>query len=120
MLVDAEGRTWRSYDAFIRSPLWRRRRGAWLRDNGPWCRACGGRGKLDVHHLEHPEGLLGAEPDDCLIALCHGKRCHFTAHRYFESDRYESMRAATYAFMNDSRGHRRKVQARRRCVRRVL
>ena len=120
MIVDYLGKTYRSYDAFLRSPVWKNRRGAWLRDNRPWCRACRRKGKLDVHHLEHPEGLLGAEPDDCLIALCHGRRCHFMAHRYFESGRYESMRAATWAFIWDSRNHRRKAKGRRRVLRRLL
>jgi hypothetical protein len=49
-----------------------------------------------------------------------GKRCHFTAHRYFESGAYESMRDATAAFIADSRDHRRKVRARRRWLRRQV
>jgi len=120
VIVDADGRYYDGYDSFLRSPLWRGRRGAWLRKHGGFCRACGKRGLLDVHHLEYPPSLLGREPDECLTALCHGKRCHFTAHRYFESGAYESMRAATAAFIVDSRDHRRKVKARRSWVRRGL
>jgi hypothetical protein len=120
VLVDGEGRFHHTYDEFLRSPLWRRRRDAWIRKDGPFCRACGRKGLLDVHHLEHVEGMLGNEPDSVLIALCQGRRCHFTAHRYFESGGYESMRAATEAFIRDSWNHRRKAKARRRLVRRTL
>jgi hypothetical protein len=102
VIVDYLGNRYASYDAFLRGRIWRIRRGRWLRDKRPYCRACRRKGRLDVHHLEHPEGMLGNEPDDCLIALCHGRRCHFMAHRYFEGGRHESMRAATYAFIADS------------------
>jgi hypothetical protein len=108
-------------EAFIGGRVWKIRRGRWLRDNRPFCRACFGTGRLDVHHYEYVEGQLGNEPDDCLVALCHGRSCHIGgAHFYIDSGRYPSRRAATEAFIRDSRDHRRKVKARRRLVRRVL
>src|SRR3954471_21191786 len=112
---------WRDYGEFLRSPLWRRRRDAWIRKNGPYCRACGRTGLLDVHHLEHPEGMLGNEPDEGFIALCPVRtRSHFMAHPCFQSGRYESMRVTTWGFIAHSRGHRRKVRARRGWLRRLV
>jgi hypothetical protein len=107
MLADAEGLLWSDYGTFLRSPLWKRRRDAWLRSNGPWCRACGRTGLLDLHHLEHIEGLLGKEPDSALTALC--RRDHFLCHRYFERGRYATIREASAAAIRDVQTHKRKV-----------
>jgi hypothetical protein len=65
---------------------------------------------------------LGNEPDDAPVALCHGRRsCHIGgAHGYIDSGRYPTRRAATEAFISDSRNHRRKAKGRRRALRRLL
>src|SRR5687768_9585420 len=100
MVVDYLGNQYPSYEAFTRGCIRNIRRGRWLRDNGPFCRACGGTGKLDVHHSEYVENQLGNEPDDCLVALCHGRSCHIGgAHAYIDSGTYETRRAATAAFI---------------------
>src|SRR5689334_1540413 len=79
VIEDYLGNRYPSYDAFTRGRIWKIRRGRWLRDNKPYCRACGETGKLDVHHYEYIEGQLGNEPDDALVALCHGRRsCHLS------------------------------------------
>jgi hypothetical protein len=118
VIVDYLGNRYPSYDAFIRGQVWKVRRVRWLRDNKPYLpvRACFGTGRLDLHHYEYVEGQLGNEPDECLVALCHGRRsCHIGgAHAYIDSGRYPSRRAATEAFISDSWDHRRKAKGRRR------
>jgi hypothetical protein len=58
VIVDYFGNHYPSYDAFLRGRIWKIRRDRWLRDKRPWCRACRRKGRLDVHHLEHLEGML--------------------------------------------------------------
>jgi hypothetical protein len=118
VIVGYLGNEYRSYDAFLRGRIWKVRRGRWLRDNKPYCRACFGTGRLDLHHFEYVEGQLGDEPDGCLVALW--PRCHRGAHAFIDSGRYPSRRAATEAFVRDSRSHHQKAAGRRRRVRRLL
>lgn len=63
-----------------RSPKWRRFRDEFVKQN-PFCAACGGTTKLEVHHIKpfhlHPELELDYAN---LIVLCESRRslsCHF-------------------------------------------
>jgi hypothetical protein len=57
------------YETYIRSPQWSRRRAAWIKRNGPYCRACFTRqGRMELHHLTYVR--LGHERDSDLILFC--------------------------------------------------
>jgi hypothetical protein len=62
------------YHDYINSAQWHRRRAAWLRKHGGWCRACYRKGgEVELHHLTYAR--LGRERDDDLMALCRTP-CH--------------------------------------------
>ena len=114
MIVDYLGNRYPSYDTFTRGRIWKIRRGRWLRDHKPYCRACFGTGRLDRHHFEYVEGELGNEPDDGLVALCHGRlACHFTAHAYVDSGAYPISKRGDRGVHPRQPNHRRKAKARR-------
>jgi hypothetical protein len=56
------------YEPYLQSAQWSRRRAAWIKRNGPYCRACFKRkGRMELHHLTYVR--LGHEHDSDLILL---------------------------------------------------
>lgn len=64
------------YLAYIRSPLWRKRRKALIQERNHTCGKCGlfrfGAGELQVHHLTYDR--LGHEKDTDMLVVC--RHCH--------------------------------------------
>ena len=65
-----------SYADYLNGRYWRRRRRMWLREHGAWCRSCGSRSGIQLHHRTYD--TLGNEADSDLVALCDS--CHRAAH----------------------------------------
>jgi 5-methylcytosine-specific restriction endonuclease McrA len=74
--------TYENYDAYLRSPVWQRKRQQALQRDGYRCRVCDSADQLHVHHRRYPR-VLGTETLDDLTVLC--SRCHALAH---ETPRY--------------------------------
>lgn len=58
----------RSYDEYMRSARWERRKVAYFTKHPKVCRACGGTEDIHLHH--HTYKRMGHEHDDDLIPLC--------------------------------------------------
>jgi hypothetical protein len=66
-----------AYDAYLKGPVWAKKRAAALARAAGVCEACGQGEPVEVHHLERP-AVLGEEALDTLRALC--VPCHRAAH----------------------------------------
>jgi len=82
---------WKSYDEYLRTPVWRAKRAQVLRRAGGRCEGCRNAEATTVHHLtydhvghEHPEGELLFE----LVAVCGD--CHWRLHPLHPHLREES------------------------------
>lgn len=67
-----------SYQEYMQSELWRRKRTRILARDNYRCQKCGSAINLRVHHIRYPE-CFGDESDDDLITLCDS--CHQEVHR---------------------------------------
>ena len=102
----------REYVKYLQSPQWRERKLAFMKRHGAYCRACYRIDKLDCHHDDYAR--LGHEDDNDLWILC--REHHQTAHRFYASGRYATLKAATWASVLAVRKHRKKVARRRKRV----
>lgn len=83
-----------TYEWYINSAAWDRRKAAYYSRHPKKCRACGDTENIHLHH--HTYTRLGAEHDDDLIPLC--KDHHDTVHRLHRSaDNKFSLTQATRA-----------------------
>lgn len=71
-------RKFSSYDEYIHSEEWRKRRLLILKRDNYQCQRCGSAKQLRVHHIHYPENY-GEEPDEDLITLC--DTCHSLVHK---------------------------------------
>jgi 5-methylcytosine-specific restriction endonuclease McrA len=67
----------REYRRYLKSDGWRQRRQPALELAQGFCRDCGSRRDLDVHHLTYVR--QGAERPEDLVALC--RQCHKARHK---------------------------------------
>lgn len=61
------------YQAYLKSPQWKKLRSEALRRASSLCQICASPQKLQVHHRKYPR-FLGTEPVEDLTVLCH--HCH--------------------------------------------
>ena len=64
------------YNAYLKTPEWRRLRAVVIERDGQCCRACKATEALHVHHLHYR--TLGRESGSELVTFC--KRCHLLEH----------------------------------------
>jgi hypothetical protein len=67
---------YQTYEAYLKSDHWQRVRRLKFARNGARCEECGGRSRLEVHHLSYDR--LGRERLEDLKVLC--RACHASAH----------------------------------------
>ena len=82
-------RIFNSYDEYIHSEEWQKRRLQILKRDNYQCQRCGSAKQLRVHHIHYPE-VYGEEPDEDLITLCDS--CHTFVHK---SDIQEKQKKAS-------------------------
>ena len=70
----------RSYEAYINSDAWSRRRELYFTKHPKRCVACGETEKIHLHHKTYAR--MGRELDKDLSALC--EFCHSTLHRWHQ------------------------------------
>ena len=75
-----------SYDAYLKSSLWRRIRRRVLKRDESKCRRCKGTADL-VHHLSYAIAALRGDADHLLVSLCDG------CHNFIELDEHGGRRA---------------------------
>jgi len=93
-LIPAEMR--QRYDAYIKSPEWKRRRQHAIELAGYCCEACGATAwdtRLEVHHLTYER--LGDEADKDLVAMC--PKCHEKADKERELKSYYKSQQALWS-----------------------
>jgi len=61
-----------SYNNFLLSEFWEKKREIILQEKGRRCETCGSKSNLQVHHLNYLN--LGNESKDDVMVLC--KKCH--------------------------------------------
>lgn len=71
-----EGEWWDTYNAYLASPEWRRRRAAVLKRDAGMCQGCLAAPATEVHHLTYER--VGRELLFDLVSLC--EACHEIAH----------------------------------------
>jgi 5-methylcytosine-specific restriction endonuclease McrA len=101
---------------YLSSRQWRRRRAAWFKRNGGYCRACGYTGRLDLHHKTYER--LGHEYDRDLVALC--RFHHRQAHIAYDSGKYRSRAAATKVVIDRAKTKARLTESILRSLLRVI
>ena len=87
-----------SYQDYLSSPKWNRRKHAFYRTNEKSCAACASKTRLLIHHLSYER--LGHERDDDLVILCWD--CHDELHIRFGSRRWD-LREKSYEFIDEKR-----------------
>lgn len=70
-----------SYEGYINSSSWERRRVAYFAKHPKVCVACGSNKKIQLHHKTYDR--MGAELDGDLAPLC--EFCHSTLHQWHRS-----------------------------------
>lgn len=80
-----------TYDWYINSSRWERRKGQYYARYPKVCRACGSKENIHLHH--HTYVRLGQEHDDDLVPLC--EPCHVVVHQLHRATRELSLTAAT-------------------------
>lgn len=71
-----------NYQAYLRTPLWRRISRRVLKRDDRTCLRCGGEA-TEAHHRRYTQAALTGEDDTVIVSLC--RSCHHTVH--FEAPR---------------------------------
>ena len=87
-----------TYNEYIQSSVWSKRKNLYYREIGRKCAACGNSVKIHLHHMIYTK-FDGTEPNKNLVALCeeHHNQYHNT---YGTSG---NMKATTYEFIENVR-----------------
>lgn len=87
-----------SYEDYLSSTRWNRRKHAFYGRNENSCAACSSKRRLVVHHLSYER--LGRERDEDLVVLCWD--CHDELHLRFGRRRWD-LREKSYEFIDEKR-----------------
>lgn len=95
------GVTYKSYQAYLDSSLWKLIRNRVMVRDGERCRACYETANLQVHHRSYEDAVLAGRADGQLVTLC--ASCHHSitaGAENFSGRRMERERLAEAALMN--------------------